>query len=387
MKTEEPQAHEHPNGATGKRRSWIASAVLLGALLAIAGVLATWKLESAQEAAAAAASQPEPIEAVIAAIAEPREHRESVTAIGTVLATRSVTLRNELPGTVREATLTPGQIVEAGTVLVQLDVSVEEAELAAEQAQAALAQTVLDRSQQANDQRAVSAVEVDRARAQRDISLAQMSRTKAIIARTTIRAPFRARVGLADVHRGQYLDEGTVLTTLQGIDDAANVDFSVAQRVAAGLREGDAVRVFVSSDPAPIEGRIVAIDSRVDAETRTTMVRARIEGTGAGPAPGASVRVEIPDGPVHTAVAIPLSALRKGPAGDHVFVIVPGPDGRTRAHVRVVTCGPVLPQEVLIIEGLEAGERVAASGSFKLREAVLVAVASDNGAAGVTVTR
>lgn len=44
---------------------------------------------------------------------------------------------------------------------------------------------------------------------------------------------------LADVHRGQYLDEGTVLTTLQSIDDAAYVDFAVAQRVETGERSAD----------------------------------------------------------------------------------------------------------------------------------------------------
>ena len=299
-----------------------------------------------------------------------------MTSIGTVLATRSVTLRNELAGTVSQVNLTPGQIVEAGTVLVRLDVSVEAAELEAQQAQASLAQTILARSEQASQTNAVSAIEVDRARAERDVALAQIARTKAIIDRKMIRAPFRARVGLADVHRGQYLDEGTVLTTLQGIDDAAHVDFAVAQSVAAGLREGDRVQVLATGAAAPIAGTIVALDSRVDPTTRNAMVRARIDDdAGTGPAPGASVRVQIPDGPAHTAVAVPVSALRKGPAGDHVFVIAAGEDGKTRAHVRPVESGPVLADAVLILDGLEAGEQVAASGSFKLREGVLVAVA------------
>jgi multidrug efflux pump subunit AcrA (membrane-fusion protein) len=64
-----------------------------------------------------------------------------MTSIGTVIAPRSITLRNELPGTVRQIALTPGQVVDAGTLLVALDVSVEEAELRAQEAQAALAET------------------------------------------------------------------------------------------------------------------------------------------------------------------------------------------------------------------------------------------------------
>ena len=179
-----------------------------------------------------------------AAVASERQHRHTTTSIGTVLALRSVTLRNELPGTVREVTLTPGQIVDAGTVLVALDVSVEEAELKAQQAQAALAETVLRRVERLDRSRVTAEMELDRARAERDVALAQIARTKAIMARKTIRAPFRARVGLADLHPGQYLNEGAQLTTLQSVDDAVHVDFTVAQRVAAGLREGESVDVF-----------------------------------------------------------------------------------------------------------------------------------------------
>jgi len=355
-------------------RRYVASALLLLTVLGSGAALAAKKYASIQESEAAAASQPEPMEMVSVATAEARDYRGSVTAVGTVLATRSVTLRNELAGTVRQVALDAGRIVEAGTVLVGLDVSVERAELAAQKARAALAETLLQRNQQASANHAVSDVEVDRARAERDVALAEVARTEAVIARKTITAPFRARVGLADVHPGQYLNEGTVLTTLQGIDDVAHVDFAVPQRVAAELHAGDRVQISEASDGPATAGTVVAVDARVDSTTRNAAVRARIEDVN-GPAPGASVRVSVPDGPSRTAVVIPVSALRKGPAGDHVFVVAAGQDGKTRAHVRPVESGTVLGDEVLIVSGLEAGEQVATSGSFKLREAVLVAVA------------
>ncbi|HEU5260868.1 MAG TPA: efflux RND transporter periplasmic adaptor subunit [Gemmatimonadales bacterium] len=360
------------------RRHSIGSFVLLVAVVGTLGSLAAWKYTSIQEANAASANQPEPTEAVTVAVAREREHRRTTTSIGTVLALRSVTLRNELPGTVRQVALTPGQVVDMGTLLVALDVSVEEAELKAKEAEAALAETVLGRLERLIRDRAAPQVDVDRARAQRDVALAEIERTKAIIARKTIRAPFRARVGIADVHPGQYLNEGTQLTTLQGVADAVHVDFAVAQRVAAGLRKGDSVGVFTSSDASPVAAQIVAIDARVDPTTRNAMVRARIVGAAAhAAAPGASVRVLVPVGPPSTAVVVPVSALRKGPGGDHVFVIAPDQDGNSRAHLRQVESGPVLGDDVLILAGLSAGEQVAASGSFKLREAVLVAVAGD----------
>jgi membrane fusion protein (multidrug efflux system) len=149
----------------------------------------------------------------------------------------------------------------------------------------------------------------------------------------------------------------------------------VAQRVAAALRVSDSVEVFVVGDSAPTAARIVALDARIDSTTRNAMVRARIEHAANAPAPGASVRVRIPVGPAGKAVAVPVSALRKGPEGDHVFVLTADQKGKTRAHVRTVRSGTVLGDDVLIHSGLEAGEQVATSGSFKLREGVLVAVA------------
>lgn len=366
----------------GTTHGWIASTVLLGLILTTGSALAAWKYSDLERAEAAAATQPEPTEAITAATAAEREHRPTTTSIGTVLAMRSITLRNEVPGTVHRVGLTPGRIVEPGDLLVALDVSVERAELAAQEAQAGLAQTNLDRLQTLSRHQAVSQEEVDQARAARDVAQAQIARTRAIIARKTIRAPFRARVGIADVHPGQYLNEGTELTTLQGVADAAHVDFTVAQRVAAGLRVGEAVEVIATNEAAPIFARIVAVDARVDPTTRNASVRARIADADRVPAPGASVRVLVPAGPPGRAVAVPVSALRKGPGGDHVFVIAPAEDGKPRAHVRPVRSGSVVGDEVLILEGLEAGEQVATSGSFKLRESVLVAVAGDSTSAG-----
>jgi len=354
------------------RGGWIASVVLLGTIVLSAGMLAVWKSVELRAAEASAASQPEPMEVVTAAVAESREHRQTTTSIGTVLALRSITLRNEVAGTVRQVRLTPGQVVETGTLLVALDVAVEEAELKAQEAQSALAQTTLDRLERLGEQRAASQEEVDQARSERDVALAQMTRTRAIIERKKIHAPFRARVGIADVHPGQYLNEGTQLTTLQGVSAAAHVDFAVSQQVAAGLREGQSVQVFAGA-PAPIVGRIVAIDARVDPTTRNAVVRARLE-AGDAAAPGASVRVVIPVGPSRTAVVVPLSALRKGPGGDHVFVLTAGADGELRAHARPVQTGPVVGDHVVILDGVIAGEQVAASGSFKLREGALVMV-------------
>jgi membrane fusion protein, multidrug efflux system len=353
------------------RRGLTGSVVLLAVLVLSGGGLVAWKRSAIRKSDAAAAHQPEPIESITMAVAKQQQYRPTATSIGTILALNSITLRNELSGTVKRVALTPGQVVDQGTVLVALDVSVEEAELAAEQAQADLAQTTLARVQRMLDAQAASQEELDQARAARDVAIAQMNRTKAVIARKTIRAPFRSRVGISDIHPGQYLNEGTEITTLQGVDAAANVDFTVAQEVAAALRPGEPIAVYAAEDPHAIAAQIVAVDARIDPTTRNAMVRARIAAR--APAPGSSVRVEVPEGPVQSVVSVPVSALRKGPGGDHVFLILPDSSGRARAHDQPVQSGPVVDDDVVILAGIKPGQKVATSGSFKLRESVLVA--------------
>jgi membrane fusion protein (multidrug efflux system) len=359
------------------RRNVIGSALLLAMVITSGIGLIAWKYGTIQQHAAASAHQPEPMESVMIAVAKEVDHRQITTSIGTVLAMRSITLKNELPGTVRQVRLTPGQVVDTGTVLVALDVSVEEAELKAQEAQAALAKSVLDRRLSLHHELATTQEEVDRAHADLDVALAQVARTKAIIARKMVRAPFRSRVGISDVHPGQYLNEGTQLTTLQGVDDALHVDFTVAQQVAAGLRENDRVDVFTADQSTPISAKIIAVDARIDPVTRNATVRAKIPRADHAPSPGASVRVRVPVGTSRKAVAVPVSALRKGPGGDQVFVVRPDKDGRTRVHVQQVESGVMFDDQVVILAGLSAGERVAASGSFKLREGVLVVSAGE----------
>lgn len=350
----------------------------LGSLLLIATVvgvglgLAALKRGQHAAAAAAAAAMPEPAESVAAAAVGSRPYTKTSTAIGTVRALRSITLQNELPGTVHTVHLETGQVVEPGALLVELDVAVEQAQLQAQQAEARLAETMLGRMERALESQGASAADVDRARAERDMAVANVRRLEAVIEQKRLYAPFKARVGLVDLHVGQYLEPGTRITTLQGIDDTVHVDFAVTQDVATRLAVGTAIEVVVAPGSEPVHARIVAVDARVDSTTRNTWIRAELGGVDPQPQPGASVRVRVPVAAPRDVATVPVSALRRGPGGSSVFVLQPDPQGKLRAHERRVVSGAVLGDEVVVESGIEVGETVATAGSFKLREGALV---------------
>ncbi|MBL8735169.1 MAG: efflux RND transporter periplasmic adaptor subunit, partial [Planctomycetes bacterium] len=323
-----------------------------------------WKAAASEAAAAAAAAQPPPMWAVEAATVTSRPFARSTTSIGTVRALQSITLRNELPGTVHKVSLQTGQVVEAGAVLVELDVAVETAELQALEAEAKLAASMLARMEQALAKQGASAADVDRARAEHDKALANVTRTKAVIERKRLRAPFRARVGFVDLHVGQYLDAGATVTTLQGTEDAVHVDYAVTQDVAARLTVGSEVEVTVTGQ-ATARATIVAMDARVDAATRNTSVRALLRGLSPMPQPGASVRVRTPIEAPSEVLVVPVTALRRGPDGDYVYAIVKNAQGALVPEFRKVTSGNTLGDEVVIKIGLKLGEQIVAAGSFK----------------------
>lgn len=342
----------------------VASVLLVLVALGVGASLYLWKSAANEAAAAAAAAQPPPTWAVEAATVASRPFARSTTSIGTVRALQSITLRNELPGTVHKVSLQTGQVVEAGAVLVELDVAVEMAELQALEAEAKLAGSMLARMEQALAKQGASAADVDRARAEHDKALANVARTKAVIERKRLRAPFHARVGFVDLHVGQYLDAGAVVTTLQGTEDAVHVDYAVTQDVAARLAVGSEVEVTVTGQPTA-HAKIVALDARVDATTRNTSVRALLRGLSPMPQPGASIRVRTPIEAPAEVLVVPVTALRRGPDGDYVYAIVKNEQGALVPELRKVTSGSTLGDEVVIKTGLKLGEQIVAAGSFK----------------------
>jgi membrane fusion protein, multidrug efflux system len=353
--------------------AWVAVLLAIGGT---AGGLGYYKYMEISAAIAAAEAFPEPREAVEAVQVRRGEWTASTRAVGTVVALRQVEIRNELPGTVVEMGFASGEIVEAGQVLVRLDTQEERAALAAAQAEARLAQTVFDRRSRLTPGDVVSVLDLDRARAELAAAKARVAGLEAGIAKKTLAAPFRARVGLTDLQPGAYLDEGTSVAMLQGVDSDAYVDFTLPQDMAAAIRPGVAVSLAGPQIPdGSVSAEIVAEDASIDADNRAVRFRAIARGLGERLRPGAFVDVVAVTAAPQPALLVPLTAVRRAPYGDHVFVLEEEA-GQTRARQRIVRTGPVQGTDIVITDGLAAGELIAGAGSFKLRDGLLV-VSSD----------
>lgn len=362
--------------------------VLLGSLLLIIIVLGVgaglgWIKYQSIVAASSQGPPPEMPESISTSPPLPISFRASVTAIGTVRSPQSIMLRNEIAGKVVEIPLQAGQTVEKGDVLLVLDKTVEAAMLLSAEARQRMAKSMRERTKRSANANAASGNEIDQAEAEMAQADAEIARLRAVIEKKTFVAPFRAKAGLLNTHVGQYLSEGTEITTLQGIDDFVHIDFMMPQLVADTVEIGQDVRLLV--EPAPLVAQVIAFEALADRSTRSLMGRAKLSHPPAFMQPNDSVEVEVSYGPTRDEIAIPAEAVRRSPNGAFVFVATADQTGALRAVTRPVFPGQTIGQSVVIYKGLGATDRVIVDGSFKLHEGALVTEGVANNAAAPEV--
>jgi membrane fusion protein, multidrug efflux system len=352
-------------------KSWLTVAA---AIILITAGLGGFKAMEISAAIAAASAMPEQQETVEATTVRAGTWVRSARAVGTSVALRHVELRNEVPGTVVEVGFSSGEIVQPGQLLVRFDTASEQADLAAARADAELARLTLERRQRLVRSEAAATADLDQARANLSAARARVAMAEATISKKNLKAPFMARVGIRDLQPGAYLSEGTLIAALQGVGPDTYVDFSLAQDNAIGLGIGSEVRISGTALSAGGEtGRIIATDSSVDNSSRTVRFRALLPGQGDRVPPGSFLDVQAGLGSPQPVLLLPLTAIRRAPFGDHVFVIVA--DGeKLRAQQRFVRLGPVDGDDVVVMDGVRQGDRVAAAGSFKLRDGLAIQV-------------
>jgi membrane fusion protein (multidrug efflux system) len=353
----------------GRRQGWIAAAA---AIIVLSLVLGGYKFAQHLASQEALAAAQEPAEAVASVRARVAPFAEEARSIGTVVATRTVELRNELAGTVTYVGFRSGQIVPAGAVLLRLDSTEERARLAAQAARASVAAKNLERSRELVDRGFISKAQIDLLTSESRAAGAEAAAIRASVAKREIRAPFTARAGIHDIHPGQYLEEGTRITTLQGIDAQRYIDFGLPAQSAAGIASGARVRVTGTGlPPDGAQATVIARDSSAT-DTRLVQFRAVIRVASEGVLPGSFAEVFVPKGDAAPTVFVPRTAVTQKPHASYVFVMVPEGKGQFRARQTVVRLGPTLNDDVAIMSGLKGGERIVSDGAFKLRDGALV---------------
>ena len=309
-----------------------------------------------------------------------------LNAIGTLRAYQGISIAPQAAGNITAIHFESGGDVQAGDLLINIDDSVEQADLANGLAQLKNADSTLTRQKMLVAGGNTPQSTVDQALAARDSAAATVERTRAIIAQKAIRAPFSGRVGLRNADLGQYASVGMALATLQQLDPIF-ADFPVPEEALATLAVGQDVSMTVDAIPGrAFEGKVKAIDARVSAESRNVTVRAEFANPDRKLLPGMFANLTVTTGASADVLALPRTAIVYSLYGDNVFVVKPAPVSQRPAQSsggaaaapspaggalvverRFVKVGATRGERVAIEEGVQAGEQVVTAGQIKLQ--------------------
>ena len=314
------------------------------------------------------------------------------TALGTVVASRTATVRPRVDGLLQNIAFTDGQLVKPGQVLAEIDpapfqVALDQAEgqLARDRAQLDNARLDLKRYQTLLAQDSVAGQTADQQAAlvkqlegTVKIDQAQVDNARLQLSYTRITAPIGGRLGLRQVDagnmvRGSDANGIAVITQVQPIGVLFTIPQDVLPSVLKRIGAGEKLPVEAwdrEQTELLSRGVLVSTDNQIDVTTGTVKLKAEFPNPDGKLFPNQFVNVRMVVDTLRGAVVVPSAAIQRNTQGTLVWVV--RDDGT--ATLRPVKTGPTEGQDTAIDSGLKAGERVVTDGVDRIREGAKVEV-------------
>lgn len=331
------------------------------------------------------ANLPAQVSPVNTVTVEPVTWKPAISATGTVNAAQGIELTVETAGIVREIGFSANDRVEKGQLLLRLDDVMQVADLEAARTQLDLAQTTLKRSQQLQRRGVTADASLETADANARSAEAALARAEASLQMRRLTAPFAGTIGLPRVDPGSYIAPGTIIATLQDLDQM-RVDFSLPEQDLRYLRIGQPISLRTDEDAPEFTGKITGIDPRVDAASRMVALRGQIEGAGDDLTPGQFVRIFVALPEEADVIALPQTAVISSLYGDYAYVVR---EKETDGEVQKDEAGnPVLEVRQVFVQpgrrsgglveirgdAVKPGDQVVSSGQNRLSNGSLVKI-------------
>ena len=314
--------------------------------------------------------------------------------IGTVTPFATVTIKSRIAGQIMKIDFKEGQLVKAGDLLVNIDPSPYEAQLAQfegqlarDQATLANAKVTLDRYRYLYKTGIIASQDADNQQALYRQALGTVQNDEGMIAGVKINlaycrilSPIDGRVGLRQVDVGNYVVSSqnlVVVTQLQPISVVFSIPEDNIPEVVNDMRDGRQVPVVAWNRDfsKKIEtGFLLTFDNQVDENTGTVKLRAQFSNPDYALFPDAFVNATMPVKTIENAVLVPTAAIQSGAQQAFVYVV----QANNTVVQRQVTVGPAQGDVTAITKGVSVGEKVVTDGLDKLQSGTKVVVQMDN---------
>jgi membrane fusion protein (multidrug efflux system) len=320
---------------------------------------------------------------------------------GTVVALNSVELRSQVSGFITGIFFKEGEVVQKGKELYEIDrrkyVAAYDqavASLASAQANLVKAQKDVDRYTYLQKEDAVARQTVDQAVAAFETNKSQVAAARAGVASaktdlsySIITAPFTGRIGISQVKLGAQVSPGTTLLNTISSEHPIGVDFVINEQDASRFYElqkkgTDSTFKLQLSDGITTynkPGKIRAIDRGVNNQTGTIKVRIEFPNETDALKDGMSCVVKVLNQGSGERVLIPAKALIEQ-MGE--FFVFESQDTIAKQHK--VTLGPHVGNNVVILSGVNEGDKIITDGFQRLRDGGKITLGNPEGAQGGT---
>jgi membrane fusion protein (multidrug efflux system) len=335
-------------------------AILLG--LAFVTLLAGCygKDKGGSVAAATLVSTAAPATPVDGMIVRPTTLTEDLEVTGALVANQQVDVVSELTRKLVRVNIKEGSLVRTGDLLFLLDDQDLQAQLEKLSEQEKLAILNEQRLRDLIKHEAVQQQDYDQSFTNLKVLQADIAELKVMIGKTRIRAPFSGRIGIIHVYPGAIVSTNTVLTNLED-NSVVKLEFSVPEKYANIVTNGSEERFTVASDSREYKATVVARESRLDANTRTLLVRAASPNPGGVLLPGESARLKLSLHQSNDALLVASQALIPSAGGYGVYLSRNG-----QAQLTPVEIGQRGTNTVEVSKGLHRGDTVIISNMLRL---------------------
>ena len=347
--------------------------IIIGVLVLIVILALAWpKLKSSGgEASAGPPAQAgggNTVLQVNAHVVTPEVLRDRIFTTGSVRANEEVEIRSETSGIITGIHFQEGRNVGKGALLVKINDSELQAQLRKAEYRETLAVDREVRQKQLYEKGGISQEEYEATLNEVNVLKSDVELIKAQIAKTEIRAPFNGTIGLRQVSEGSYITPSSAITTLQDINPV-KIDFSIPERYAQRVQVGDDIFFSVEGRDGTFKGTIYAQEPKIEANTRTLLLRARSNNSDGRLLPGAFADIELVFEEIPNAITVPSLAVIPELGGKRVYVVQDG-----KAMPRPVETGIRTEESVQVIDGLLPQDTVIVSGIQQLRPGLPVEV-------------
>ncbi len=303
-----------------------------------------------------------PAQAVEVIPVQRRDLAETLSVVGSIAPNESAAIRPEMSGLIRSIHFEEGQRVKKGDLLLQIDDSELQAQLAQTQAKHDLSRLNLERAENLRQTQSNTQADVDRARSEFTAAKAELAMLAVRLQRTRVEAPFDGVAASRTVSVGDYVNTSTVITTISDLS-RLKVEFQVPERYISKVRPGSpfAVKSNVMDSLKPVGGEVYFVNSVADRNTRSTEVKGYLENPPDMLRPGTFVTIElvlevkqgvltVPEGAILVDQRGPQLVLVREQRGEQVAEFVPVILGmRTRGLVQVTPVRGSLSEEDIVV--------------------------------------